>query len=77
MKKQSSLVSVLIINYNNANYIQRAVKSCLDQTYLNIEILIYDDKSTDNSTNILNKFNKNKKIKIFYNKSKKKKNSVV
>ena len=49
MKKNNILVSVLIINYNNAKYIDRAIKSCLNQTYKNIELLIFDDLSNDNS----------------------------
>ena len=49
MKKNIKLVSILIINYNNAKYLERAIKSCLNQTYKNIEILIFDDKSKDNS----------------------------
>ena len=73
MKKQKTLVSILIINYNNGNLLTRAIKSSLDQKYKNIEILIFDDKSTDNSKKVLNHFKKNKKIRIFFNKNKKKK----
>jgi len=71
MKKQNTLVSILIINYNNAKLVKRAIKSCLNQTYRNIEILIFDDKSYDNSRNVLKKFIKNKKIQIFFNRNKK------
>jgi glycosyltransferase involved in cell wall biosynthesis len=73
MKKQKTLVSILIINYNNGKLLTRAINSCLNQKYQNIEILIFDDKSTDNSKQILNKYKKNRKIKIFHNKNKKKK----
>jgi len=69
---KKSLVSILIANYNNEKYLDRAVKSCINQTYKNLEILIYDDKSTDGSKLLLNKYSKNKKIKCFINKSKKK-----
>ena len=70
--KKKSLVSILIINYNNEKYLDRAIKSCINQTYKNLEILIYDDKSTDGSKFLLNKYSKHKKIKYFINKSKKK-----
>ena len=73
MKKQKNLVSILIINYNNSKLLPRAINSCLDQKYKNIEILIFDDKSTDNSKKILNFYKKNKKVKIFFNKNRKKK----
>ena len=72
MKKNNILVSVLIINYNNAKYIKRAIKSCLKQNYKNIEILIFDDLSNDNSKKEILKYRYNKKIKIFFNKGKKK-----
>jgi glycosyltransferase involved in cell wall biosynthesis len=71
--KKKTLVSILIINYNNGKLLNRAITSCLTQKYRNIEILIFDDKSTDNSKKVLNDFKKNKKIKIFFNKNKKKK----
>ena len=67
MKKQKILVSILIINFNNASLLSRAINSCLIQSYSNIEILVFDDKSSDNSKQILNKYKKNKKIKIFFN----------
>ena len=67
MKQNKTLVSILIINYNNAKYLKRAIQSCLQQTYNNVEILIFDDKSKDNSASVLRKFSKNKKIKIYFN----------
>ena len=72
MKKQNTLVSILIINYNNEKFVSRAVNSCLIQSYNNIEILIHDDNSEDNSINEINKFRNNKKVKILINKSQKK-----
>jgi glycosyltransferase involved in cell wall biosynthesis len=67
MKKQKILISILIINFNNASLLSRAINSCLIQSYSNIEILVFDDKSSDNSKLILNNYKKNKKIKIFFN----------
>ena len=63
-------VSVLILNYNNEKLLKRSINSCLNQTYKNLEILIYDDQSKDKSLSILKKYN-NKSIKIFSNKLKK------
>lgn len=73
MKKQKTLISILIINYNNGKLLARSINSCLEQKYKNIEILIFDDKSNDNSKEILHSYKKNKKVKIFFNKNKKKK----
>ena len=73
MKKQKTLISILIINFNNGKLLSRAINSCLQQKYKNIEILVFDDKSTDNSKQILSNYKKNSKIKIFFNKDQKKK----
>ena len=62
------LVSVLIANYNNANLIKRCVKSCKNQTYKNIETIIVDDKSKDNSKKIISNL---KGIKFFITKKNK------
>ena len=64
------LVSVLINNYNKEKYCNRAVRSIINQTYKNIEIIFFDDGSSDNSVkNIKRSFRKNlKKINIIENK---------
>ena len=49
-------VTVYITNYNYGKYISQAIKSCLNQSFRNLEILIIDDGSTDNSQKIINKF---------------------
>lgn len=43
------LVSVVIATYNMAEYVSLAVQSALTQTYENVEVLIVDDGSTDNT----------------------------
>jgi len=49
-----SLISVVIPMYNRQNTIERCVSSVLIQSYTNIEILVIDDASTDNSVAIVN-----------------------
>ena len=49
------LVSVLIPAYNASKTIERAINSVLNQTYLNYEILIVDDCSTDDTADIIKK----------------------
>jgi len=58
-------VSVLICTYNAEKFIKKTLKNLFQQEYKNYEVLIFDDKSTDNTLQILKKF-KNK-INIFHN----------
>lgn len=57
------LVSVIITSYNHDKYLQAAFDSVFKQTWKNIEVIVVDDASTDNSINIINKIKKKHKIK--------------
>lgn len=48
------LVSILICTYNAEKTITSTLKSCLDQTYDNFEILIHDDQSKDKTIEVIN-----------------------
>jgi glycosyltransferase involved in cell wall biosynthesis len=50
------LVSVVIPTYNRSSFIGGAVENVLEQTYLNTEIIVIDDGSTDDTLTILKKF---------------------
>jgi glycosyltransferase involved in cell wall biosynthesis len=58
--REKDKISVIIPTYNRENLILKSINSVLNQTYSNIEILIVDDGSTDNTENIINKLDNNK-----------------
>lgn len=61
------LISIIVPYYNNENYIKKCIESLLEQTYANIEIILVDDGSTDNSLKICNSYAKNdQRIKIIH-----------
>lgn len=69
MKKP--LISVIVPVYNVEKYLSRCLDSILNQSYPNIEIVVVDDCSTDNSRIVIDKYRKYKQIKIIYNKTNK------
>ncbi len=62
-------VSVIIPTYNRSDLLERALKSVINQTIKNIEILVVDDCSTDNTSKLIKQYqNKDKRIKYLKNK---------
>lgn len=59
------LISLCIASYNNSLYIERMIKTALQQTYENLEIIIVDDGSTDITSTILKKYKSEKKVYVF------------
>lgn len=64
----SSLVSIVVPVYNAEKFIKDTVKTVIDQTYDNWELLLVDDCSTDKSVKIIKEYQqKDKRIKFFSN----------
>ena len=61
------LFSILIANYNNGAFLQEAIDSVLAQTYGHWEVILVDDKSTDDSPAIYEKYSADSRFKIYYN----------
>ncbi|MAH48866.1 hypothetical protein CMI37_23770 [Candidatus Pacearchaeota archaeon] len=65
MKKD--LVSIVVPTYNDEPYLRKALDDLLNQTYQNIEILVVDDGSTDETANIVNEYvQRDKRVKYFF-----------
>ena len=60
------LVSVCIPAYNNAGYIKDTIESILGQTYQNIELIIVDDNSKDDTLKIVQSI-EDKRVKVYHN----------
>jgi glycosyltransferase involved in cell wall biosynthesis len=59
------LFSVLMANYNNSRYLDNSIKSVLDQTYTNWEIVLVDDGSTDEFETVVEKYEDDNRVKVF------------
>ena len=58
----SPLVSVICLCYNHEKYVEESIRSVLDQSYKNIEIIVVDDASTDNSKLVIRKILKDHSV---------------
>ena len=65
-------VSVIIPTYNRAYLLGRAIKSVLNQTYQDFEIIVIDDNSTDNTEKVIKEFQeKDKRVRYIQHKKNK------
>ncbi|MCP3873879.1 MAG: glycosyltransferase family 2 protein [Desulfobacteraceae bacterium] len=53
MNEENSLVSILIPTYNRSNYVKETIESAISQSYTNIEIIISNNNSIDNTEEIV------------------------
>jgi glycosyltransferase involved in cell wall biosynthesis len=61
-RKETPLVSVIVPNFNYAKFLPDCLDSLLAQSYSNIEIIVVDDGSTDESLEVLNGYSKRVRI---------------
>ncbi len=68
-EKEEPLVSVIIAVYNGENFVGETITSVLNQTYQNMEIIILDDASTDQSRDVILSFKDSRIRTIFCDKN--------
>lgn len=70
MLNENCLVSVIVPVYNVGNYVSKCIQSIREQTYSNLEIILVDDGSTDNSGVICDEYEKKDiRIKVIHKKN--------
>ncbi|HAV76800.1 MAG TPA: glycosyl transferase, partial [Anaerolineae bacterium] len=63
-EQMNPLVSVIIPNFNHARFLGDAIRSVVGQDYKNVEVIVVDDGSTDNSREVVEQFGD--KVKYIY-----------
>lgn len=66
METKNQLVNIVLVTYDAENFISNTISSCLNQTYKNIEVLILDNASSDNTVSTIESF-KDERLKLFKN----------
>ena len=66
--KNNPLVTVVCLCYNHSHYVQEALNSVLNQTYSNIELIVIDDCSPDDSKSVIEVWiSRNKTVQFISN----------
>ena len=63
----AELISVVLCTYNGEHFLDQQLQSILTQTYSNLEIIIFDDASTDGTKLILQKYQQQPNIQVHFN----------
>ena len=64
------VISIIVPVYNVAGFLREALDSLISQTYANIEIIIVDDGSTDDSDTICNEYKKDPRVTVLHQENK-------
>lgn len=70
LNEKDPTVSIILPTYNRAHLVGRAIKSILDQTYQDFEIIVVDDGSIDNTEEIINSFTDTRIIYVKHQRNK-------
>ncbi len=70
MKNENPLVTFIVPAYNCGKYIKQCIDSILGQSYKNLELIIVDDGSTDNTADVMRKYTDNDRVLCLYQENK-------
>ncbi|HKQ88845.1 MAG TPA: glycosyltransferase family 2 protein, partial [Candidatus Acidoferrales bacterium] len=60
-------VSIIVPNYNHARYLPKRIESILRQTYQDFELILLDDRSTDDSRSVLSRYANDPRVRVEFN----------
>ena len=63
----TSLVSVIVPNYNHARFLPQRLDSILAQTFRDFELIVLDDLSTDNSREVIGQYTARHPMRLLFN----------
>jgi len=63
---RSPLVSVVLATYNGARFLEEAVRSVLDQTFTDLELIVVDDGSTDRTAELVERLSADPRLRYVY-----------
>jgi GT2 family glycosyltransferase len=66
-RQREPLVSICITSYNYGRFIAQAIDSALQQSYQNIEVVVTDNRSSDDTPEILKKYRDEPRLRVFTN----------
>lgn len=67
MNKDKPLVSIIVPNYNHAPYLQKRFASINDQNFIDYEVIVLDDASTDHSNDIIEQYERRQSVRVIRN----------
>lgn len=67
MTDEKPLISIIVPMYNSSRHIEECIKSVFSQEYTNIELLLIDDHSSDNTVVLCEKYLADRRVRLFHN----------